>query len=78
MDVDSEATLGSYDAAEKSALDAYFTGERAVAEQMLRACQTYELDDRKLRQKITTDLPEAVRFDTSPAAGLRRRLAEYR
>jgi hypothetical protein len=46
-----------------------FPGERAAAEQMLRAYQAYELDDRRLRQKIGTDLPEAVRFDTSPAAG---------
>ncbi|MEY9913481.1 hypothetical protein ABIA35_009754 [Catenulispora sp. MAP12-49] len=45
-----------------------FAGERATAEQMLRTYQTYELDDRKLRQKLATDLPEAVRFDTSPAA----------
>jgi len=45
-----------------------FPGERAAAEQMLRTYQTYELDDRKLRQKIATDLPEAIRFDTSPAS----------
>ncbi|MFL6114061.1 MAG: hypothetical protein ACJ786_22285 [Catenulispora sp.] len=44
-----------------------FTGERAAAEQMLRTYQAYELDDRTLRQKIATDLPEAIRFDTSPA-----------
>lgn len=45
-----------------------FPGERAAAEQMLRTYQTYEADDRRLRQKLATDLPEAVRFDTSPAA----------
>ena len=45
-----------------------FPGERSAAEQMLRTYQTYELDDRELRQKLATDLPEAVRFDTSPAA----------
>jgi hypothetical protein len=45
-----------------------FPGERAAAEQMLRTYQAYELDDRKLRAKISTDLAEAVRFDTSPAA----------
>lgn len=45
-----------------------FPGERAAAEQMLRAYQAYELDDRKLRRKLATDLPEAIRFDTSPAA----------
>lgn len=45
-----------------------FTGERAAAEQMLRTYQAYEQDDRKLRQKLATDLPEAIRFDTSPAA----------
>jgi hypothetical protein len=45
-----------------------FPGERAAAEKMLRAYQIYELDDRALRQKIAADLPEAVRFDTSPAA----------
>lgn len=45
-----------------------FPGERAAAEKMLRAYQTYELDDRAFRQKLATDVPEAVRFDTSPAA----------
>lgn len=45
-----------------------FPRERAAAEQMLRAYQAYEVDDRKLRQKLATDLAEAVRFDTSPAA----------
>jgi hypothetical protein len=45
-----------------------FPGERAAAEQMLRTYQTYEVDDRVFRQKLATDVPEAVRFDTSPAA----------
>jgi hypothetical protein len=44
-----------------------FQGERAAAEQMLRTFQTYELDDRVFRQKLTADVSEAVRFDTSPA-----------
>ena len=45
-----------------------FPGERAAAEKMLKAYQVYELDDRELRRKVTTDLQEAIRFDTSPAA----------
>ena len=45
-----------------------FPGERTAAENMLKTYQTYELDDRRLRQKIATDLQEAIRFDTSPAA----------
>ncbi|MEY9864416.1 hypothetical protein ABH935_010075 [Catenulispora sp. GAS73] len=45
-----------------------FPGEREAAERMLRTYQTYELDDRVFRQKLATDLPEAIRFDTSPAA----------
>ena len=45
-----------------------FPGERAAAEQMLRTYQAYELDDRVFRQKLATDVSEAVRFDTSPAA----------
>ena len=45
-----------------------FPGERAAAENMLKTYQVYELDDRKLRQKIGTDLQEAIRYDTSPAA----------
>ena len=44
-----------------------FIGERAAAENLLKTYQVYELDDRKLRQKITGDLQEAIRFDTSPA-----------
>ncbi|NUP52006.1 MAG: hypothetical protein HOW97_32500 [Catenulispora sp.] len=45
-----------------------FAGERAADEQLLRAYQAYEQDDRKLRQKLATDVSEAIRFDTSPAA----------
>jgi hypothetical protein len=44
-----------------------FPGERAAAEQMLRTFQTYELDDRLFRQKLATDVSEAIRFDTSAA-----------
>lgn len=44
-----------------------FPGEQQAARQLLAAYQTYELDDRKLRQKISTDLSEAIRYDTSPA-----------
>jgi hypothetical protein len=91
LNVGDGATLASYDASLKAALDAYqadparhpvtfggfygtemrnitFPGERAAAEKALAAFQTYELDDRVLRQKAQTDLHEAVRFDTSPAA----------
>ena len=45
-----------------------FPGERDAAEQVLETYQAYELDDRALRQKAETDLTEAIRFDTSPAA----------
>lgn len=45
-----------------------FPGERAAAERMLRTFQTYEADDRLFRQKLGTDVTEAIRFDTSPAS----------
>jgi hypothetical protein len=44
-----------------------FPGEREAAEAALKAYQAYELDDRVLRQKISTNVSEAIRFDTSPA-----------
>ncbi|WP_344656203.1 hypothetical protein [Catenulispora subtropica] len=59
-------TFGGYFGAELRNIT--FPGERAAAEQVLRAYQVYEVDDRELRQKLATDLPEAIRFDTSPAA----------
>jgi hypothetical protein len=46
-----------------------FAGERAAAEKTLAAYQVYQADDRRLRAKATTDVAEAVRFDTSAATG---------
>jgi hypothetical protein len=59
-------TFGGYFGAEMRNIT--FPGERDAAEALLRAYQAYELDDRAFRAKLAADLPEAIRFDTSPAA----------
>lgn len=46
-----------------------FPREQIAADQTLEAYQQYQLDDRTIRDKATTDLHDAIAFDTNPTTG---------
>jgi len=46
-----------------------FAGEDTAAQAMFDAYRNYQRDDQTLRREATTDLRQAISFDTSPAVG---------